>query len=131
MSIYILIDTHYFCNMTGTYKDFYKFVQLNSPDICNLWEDFNNRGDPTEGDEYMYFQKLLNKEISYIIVYDGILYDADFDNGVAFYYLFHRKDNGKEIKIHTINAVDDYKKLTDNDKTDLFRFWRDCIPIIK
>jgi hypothetical protein len=117
--------------MTGTYKDFYKFVQLNSPDICNLWEDFNNRGDPTEGDEYMYFQKLLNKEISYIIVYDGILYDADFDNGVAFYYLFHRKDNGKEIKIHTINAVDDYEKLTDNDKTDLFRFWRDCIPIIK
>ena len=40
--------------MTGTYKEFYNFVKLNSPTVCALWEDFNRRPDPQVGDEYIY-----------------------------------------------------------------------------
>ena len=44
--------------MTGTYKEFYNFVKLNSPTVCSLWEDFNKRPDPQVGDEYMYFEPI-------------------------------------------------------------------------
>ena len=119
--------------MTGTYKEFYNFVKLNSPTVCALWEDFNKRPDPQVGDEYIYFEPIPQIGVSYTstIVFDKVLFDDKFENGVAFYYIFHRKDNGEEVRIHTINNVYDFDKLTADDRQDLFGFWRNCVPIYK
>lgn len=118
--------------MTGTYKEFYNFVKLNNPAVCALWEDFNKRPDPQVGDEYMYFEPIPQMKVyTWTIVFDNVLFDDKFENGVAFYYIFHRKDNGEEVRIHTINDVYDFDKLTMDDRQDLFGFWRNCIPIDK
>ena len=118
--------------MTGTYKEFYNFVKLNAPIVCALWEDFNKRPDPQVGDEYMYFEPIPEMRVyNWIIIFDKVLFDDKFENGVAFYYIFHRKDNGEEVRIHTINNVYDFDKLTVDDRQDLFSFWRNCVPIDK
>ena len=119
--------------MTGTYKEFYNFVKLNSPTVCSLWEDFNKRSDPQDGDEYMYFELISQMGVpcTSTIVFDNICFDDKFENGVAFYYIFHRKDNDEEVRIHTINNVYDFDILTADDRQDLFGFWRNCVPIYK
>lgn len=117
--------------MKDNFKDFYKFIQINNPLLCSLWEDFNNRPDPNKGDEYIYFESINQLGVSYTsnIIFDKILFDDKFNNGVAFYYIFHRKDNDEEIKIHTINDVYDYTKLTVQDQLDVYGFWKKCVPV--
>ena len=108
--------------MTGKFKDFYKFVKCVNSGICELWEDFNNRPDPNPGDEYMYERTTF----PFKIIFDKVEFDSKFENGVAFYYVFHTED-GDEFKIHSINDVYDTDKLTD--LRDLYRFWTDCKPV--
>lgn len=109
--------------MIGTYKKFFDFVNNISPVICSLWEDFNIRKDPQKGD--MFLVKQGDKCIK--AVFDRILFDDTFENGVAFFYIFISND--KEIKIHSINDVYNYKKLTQKEKKDIYKFWIDCKPI--
>lgn len=122
--------------MIGTYKDFYKFVSIMSPFINDLWTDFNKRPDPKEGDMFkiMYPYKLSDIEMSVMHIipvidckFVRVDFDSEFENGVAFYYVFD--NNGEELKIHSINDVYDIDKLRDEDRWDLFGFWTHCKPI--
>ena len=109
-----------------------------SPFINDLWTDFNNRPDPKEGDMFRitYPYKLSDIEMSVMHTipmieckFIRVDFDSEFENGVAFYYVFDYK--GKEIKIHSINDVDDINKLTYEDQWDLFGFWTHCKPLNK
>ena len=115
--------------MTGTFKEFYKFVNCINPSICKVWEDFNNRPDPKEGDEYTYIDNLSAiNELSFVkIFFDKVEFDPKFKNGVAFNYIFHKED-GEQIIIHSINDVYDPEKLTFEDNKDLYAFWIKCFP---
>lgn len=117
--------------MTGTYKEFYRFVQWMNPHICDLWEDFHNRPNPKQGDKFL-LKKMpqLNENSYQEIFFEKVEFDGSFDNGVAFWYLF--KDvNGNEVKVYSINDVYDYKKLTVEQLSHVMGFWTDCIPIDK
>ncbi len=105
--------------MIGNFKDFYKFVKCFNPRLCNIWEDFYNRADPKRGDEYIY-----NNEK---IIFDNVVFDSYFKNGVAFYYNFYNL-TGDKISIHSINNVYDPDKLTKEDIEDLYGFWTKCYP---
>lgn len=111
--------------MTGTYKEFYNFVNSKTPWICSLWEDFNNRKDPVEGDVFYIKQGMECVRA----IFDKVIFDDKFKNGVAFWYVFHNEKTNKEIRIRSINDVYDYKKLNSLEKTDIYRFWTDCKPI--
>ena len=109
--------------MIGTYKEFFNFVNNKSPFICSLWEDFNTRKDPQNGD--MFLVKYGDKCVK--AIFDKVIFDGSFENGVAFFYIFI--SNNKEIKIRSINDVYDNKLLTSEEKQDIYRFWIDCKPI--
>lgn len=122
--------------MKTTYKEFYKFANIISPFIVNLWNDYNNRPDPKEGDMFriMWPYKLSDIEMSVMHTipmidckFIRVDFDPEFKNGVAFYYIFDNK--GEEIKIHSINDVYDIEKLREEDHWDLFGFWTKCTPI--
>ena len=121
--------------MTGTYKDFYKFVSIRSPYLINLWEKFNNDPDPKEGDLYQFVDpNISNVELSVMHTmpmkigkFVKVEFDNNFKNGVAFYYIFDC--NGEIIKIHSIHDVEDVTKLTLEDQLDLFGFWTKCTPV--
>ena len=56
------------------------------------------------------------------------MYDHDtFDKNIY----DEDEDNDEEVRIHTINNVYDFDKLTADDRQDLFGFWRNCVPIYK
>ncbi len=111
--------------MIGTYKDFFNFTNNISPFICELWEDYNNRKDPKQGD--MFLIKQADKYVKG--TFNKIIFDNTFENGVAFFYIFIVND--KEIKIRSINNVYDNDKLTLKERRDMYRFWVDCKPIDK
>ena len=121
--------------MTGTYKDFYKFVSIKNPYLIDLWIDINNRPNPHEGDLFRIPDPNINNVEHSIMHFKPTLvgkfvkvdFDSKFENGVAFYYIFNC--NGKEIKIRSINDVYDVTKLTFEDHLDLFGFWTRCEPI--
>ena len=121
--------------MTGTYKDFYKFVSIRSPYLINLWETINNAPDPKEGDLYQFADPNI-QYVQYSVMHTmpmkigkfvKVEFDNNFKNGVAFYYIFDC--NGEIVKIHSINDVEDVTKLTLEDQLDLFGFWTKCIPV--
>lgn len=105
--------------MIGTFKDFYKFVKCFNPKLCNVWEDFHNRPDPKEGDVYMYGDEK--------IIFDNIIFDSKFKNGVAFFYNFH-KENGDTVVVYSINDVYEPDKLLREELNDLYSFWTKCFP---
>lgn len=117
--------------MIGTYKEFYRFVKENNPYICAIWEDFNNRPDPQVGDEFLLYYSIT--EIGVLnpiyVIFDKVLLDSKFKNGVAFYYIFHDKKTNEEIKVRSINSVDNIENLTFDDKIDLYGFWKRCHPV--
>lgn len=117
--------------MIGTYKEFYQFVKENNSYICSLWEDFNNRPDPQVGDEFLLYHSIA--EIGVLnplqVIFDKVLLDSKFNNGVAFYYIFRDKKTNEEIKVRSINSVDNIENLTFDDKIDLYGFWKTCFPV--
>lgn len=117
--------------MTGTYKEFYQFVNENDSYICDLWEDFNNRPDPQVGDEFLLYYSITEMGVlnPVCVVFDKVLLDSEYKNGVAFYYIFHNKNTNEEIKVRSINSVDDINKLTIEDQKDLYGFWKTCFPV--
>ena len=117
--------------MIGTYKEFYQFVKENNSYICSLWEDFNNRPDPQVGDEFLLYYSITEMGVltPLQVIFDKVLLDSKFKNGVAFYYIFHNKNTNEEIKVKSINSVDDISKLTIEDQKDLYGFWKTCFPI--
>jgi len=119
--------------MTGTYKEFYQFVKENKQYICDLWEDFNNRPDPQVGDEFLLYYSIAEMGVlnPVYVVFDKVLLDPNFKNGVAFHYVFHEKNTNEEIKVRSINSVEDIDQLTISDKEDLYGFWKRCFPINK
>ena len=107
------------------YKEFYEFVELNCPELCKLWEECNDRPVPIIGQEYicnLYGDKIKAS-------FYKILFDENFKNGAAFFYIFNRNDTGQKISIRSVSFVYNKDKLTEEDKKDLFRFWKDCEPI--
>ena len=104
--------------MKKSYKEFYKFVQCVSPYVTSLWEKINNSKDPKPGDIYRVSMVQPHEgmySVMHVIpVFDmkfvRVDFDPEFKNGVAFYYIFD--NNGNEVKIHSINDVYDYKKLS-------------------
>ncbi len=121
--------------MTGTYKDFYKFVSIRSPYLTNLWEKINNDPDPKEGDLYQFADPNINNvELSVMHAipmkigkFVKVEFDNNFKNGVAFNYIFNC--NGDIVKIHSINDVEDITKLTLEEQLDLYGFWVKCTPV--
>jgi len=117
--------------MTGTYKEFYKFVQCMNPHICNLWEDFKHRPNPQNGDKFLLRKQSQLNESSYQeITFKKVVFDGNFKNGVAFWYIFEDND-GNEVKVYSINDVYEYSKLTFEEFSNVFGFWKRCIPIDK
>lgn len=114
-------------------KDFYNFVKSYNTEICDLYEDFCNRKDPEPGDIFLtpsIFNSLMGKSTFDKMVYEGVDYDSLFDNGIAFIYSFHLlTDENTKIHIRSINKVDDPSKLSDEDRKDLYGFWRKCHPL--
>ena len=122
--------------MIGTYKEFYKFANIISPFIVNLWNDYNNRPDPKEGDMFNILYAKSIEDVQYSVLHTApmktckfvkVEFDPEFKNGVAFYYIFDY--NGETIKIHSINDIEDKTKLKENEYWDLFGFWTHCKPI--
>jgi hypothetical protein len=122
--------------MTGTYKEFYKFINIFAPHCVDIWEDLHNRKDPKSGDKFRitWPYKLTDVEMSVMhtipmvdCTFVKVEFDPEFKNGVAFYYIFD--NNGEELKLHSINDVYDTSKLTESDFWDLFAFWTHCKPI--
>jgi len=118
--------------MTGTYKEFYNFIRIQSPFYIELWEKFNNDPDPKEGDLYEFPDPNV-QYVQYSVMHTRpmkrgkfvkVEYDTEFKNGVAFYYIFDC--NGEICKIHSINDVEDVSKLTLEDQLNLFAFWKLC-----
>lgn len=107
-------------------NEFYKFVKTYDDGICNLYDEIKNRKDPEPGDKFI--ARSVNKELfgcnTYdTLVYEGVEFDGTFDNGTAFYYLFHIDDvDTIKVRIRSINAVEDPSKLSENDKKDLYAF---------
>ena len=117
--------------MTGTYKEFYKFVQWMNPHICDLWEDFNNRPNPQIGDKFLLRKDPQLNESSYQeITFKKVFFDINFRNGVAFWYIFE-DENGNEVRVYSINDVYEYDKLTIDDISHILGFWQYCTPIDK
>ena len=115
--------------MTGTYKEFYKFVKCFNPSICSIWEDFNKRPDPKSGDKFLLkFDSELDKTTYIQVIFDNIEFDSLFRNGVQYRYNFHDNE-GNEYTVHSINAVEDPSKLSTDEMENLYGFWRYCIPI--
>lgn len=111
--------------MTGTFKEFYKFIKTTNSDLCELWEDFHNRAYPQKGNKFRYKPRLLD------IIFEKIDFDPEFKNGVAFWYYFKdAKDDNNIIKIHSINDVYDISLLKQDEKLDFLRFWKECEPIM-
>jgi len=122
--------------MTGTYKEFYHFASIRSPYIIELWEEFNNRPDPKEGDLFTFADPNI-QHVEYSVLHTlpmktgkfvKVEFDSEFKNGVAFYYIFDC--NGEIVKIRSINDVEDVSKLTLEDQLDLYGFWTKCTPVI-
>ena len=121
--------------MIGTYKNFYNFIKIISPYSVKLWEDFNNRPDPQEGDLFQFIDPNI-KYVEYSVMHTlpikvgkfiKVEFDNEFKNGVAFYYIFNC--DGEIVKIHSINDVYDQSKLTLEEQLDLYGFWVKCTPI--
>jgi len=119
------------------YKEFYNFININSPYLINLWEDIYNRPDPKVGDLYRFPDHNV-QYVHYSVMHTmpmkvgkfvKVEYDSEFKNGVAFYYIFDC--DGEIVKIHSINDVYDVSKLTLEDQLDLFGFWTKCTPAIE
>lgn len=114
-------------------KDFYHFVKTYDDGICELYDEIKNRKDPEPGDKFM--TRSVNIELfgcnTYdTLVYEGVELDGTFDNGTAFYYLFHIDENDSiKIRIRSINVVEDPSKLSEIDKKDLYAFWIKCQPL--
>lgn len=117
--------------MTGTYKEFYKFVHDFNPYICSLWEDFHKRPDPKEGDKFLI--KNLTPGLGEDFFREGtfkkVEFDSNFIKGVAFNYIFDV--NGDEYKVYSINDVYDGYELDINEQPYLYGFWSICTPIDK
>ena len=114
------------------YKDFIEFVNILEPSLINLFNEFLSRDDPQPGDKYVFINRHMSIEnpiYSFNIIFDKVIFDDTFNNGVAFYYIFHREDNGEELNVHSINDVNDPSILNQDEYEDLFRFWKDCIPV--
>lgn len=110
--------------MKGKFKDFYKFVRCLSPNIINLWEDFHNRPDPKKGDKF----KIEFNGVIDTFIFDKVIFDENFTNGVAFYYKF-KTINDDEFSIYSINDVYDPTKLNIRDIDNIYSFWKHCKPI--
>ena len=93
-----------------------------------LYNDIKNRPAPQPGDKYEYGES--------IIVFEKLMFDPDFKQGVAFNYIFHDEaDESKKITIHSIHDInsedeDDYI-LNINDIKDMYGFWKYTYPINK
>ena len=115
--------------MTGTFKEFYNFVKCFNPYICNIWEDFHKRPNPQEGDKF--FIKDCNAGLNEETFKEGIFkkleFDSKFIKGVAFYYIFDV--NGTEYKVYSINDVYNGYELDIDEQSNLYGFWKYCIPI--
>ena len=70
------------------------------------------------------FQKPSYKELEFV----KVEYDSNFNNGVAFWYIFN--DNDKEFRVWSINKVDDPSKLINTERNSVYGFWRYCLPKI-
>lgn len=104
----------------NNYKDLYKFIKVCNHDLIDLYNDFYNRPDPKEGDKFTFYNSL--------IIFKKVLLDITFDKGVAFDYIFEDLE-GNEIKIKSINYVEDDKTLNEYEKNDFLGFWKYCKPI--
>lgn len=119
-------------NKTKYYKEFIDFVNILEPSLVELFNEIQSRKDPQKGDKYLYINRHVTIEdpvYSFYIIFDKVWFDDKFKNGVAFYYIFHREDNGEEFKVHSINHVEDPSIISEDDYYDLYRFWKDCIPV--
>lgn len=117
--------------MTGTFKEFYKFVNCINPFICNIWEDFHNRPNPKSGDKFLIKKELqgLDGELYYKVIFERVEFDQEYKNGVAFYYIFKKEDDKDfKISIHSINDIYDTSNLTIQEQTEFLNFWKRCIP---
>lgn len=120
--------------MIGNYKDFYNFVNIKNPYLIELWEDINNRPSPKEGDLFEIECNISDSNYNSIYAvktceFIKVEFDKEFENGVAFYYIF--KYNDDIVKVHSINYVYDTSKLTMEDQFDLYGFWTKCKPLNK
>ena len=97
------------------------FLSIIAPELYDLWEDICLRPNPTLGDKFLYEGN--------VIEFTGVDYDAAFENGVAFYYLFINRETNERIIIHSINDVKDPSLLTVQQRNDLYGFWKYCEPI--
>ena len=115
------------------FKDFYNFIQCCNSSLCDLWEAYNNRPAPERGDKFIFYSPLteLNKYCGSILIFDRIIYDINYNNGTAFWYVFYSEDTNEEIRIYSINYVINYKNMTPDDKINVYAFWKYCIPVLK
>lgn len=105
----------------NSYKDLYKFIKVCNPDLISLYNDFYKRPDPINGDKFIF-----NNDI---IIFRKVLLDPSFDKGVAFDYIFEDK-NRNEVKIKSINYVEDDKILNEYEQHDFLGFWKYCQPVL-
>lgn len=120
--------------MIGKYKDFYRFVQCNNASICDLWEKYMTYPNPIEGDKYILYYTIPSELMKYnghTIIFDKTIYDINYNNGTAFWYVFYNEDTNEEIRIYSINYVINYKNMTPDDKINVYAFWKYCIPVLK
>lgn len=111
--------------MKRSYNEFFNFVQCFDLGICDLWQKYNEDIKCEVGDTFRI--NIPSADNPYFAVFEGCELDGDFNNGTAFYYIFHATTNEKtKYKLRSINKVDDPRKLTEQDKQDLFSFWVYC-----
>lgn len=109
--------------MTKSYKNFYNFVKSLSPNIVEIWENFDNYPDVKPGSKWIY-----NKDGT-IWIFNKIIFDITFENGVKFNYIFNNiDDNNITLVIPSINYVKDTDKITEKDRLDLYGFFYKMKP---
>lgn len=110
-----------------SYKSIYEFVYAMNPELIQLWERLLNDPEAKIGDKF-YISNEDTEDKLYVL--DRIDFDHEFDNGVAFIYMFHSYvDELHRAFVRSINKVDDPSKLSDEDRKDLYGFWRKCHPL--
>ncbi len=107
-------------------NDLEKFLNCVNPGLLYVFKNYYVRPDPKPGDKFKYIKNSELNQPLIDIEYVGIKYDANFKNGVAFWYIF-KDNNNNEIKVWSINDVYDPKQLTFDERESVYAFWRYCI----